>query len=58
MQTIMQVLTLEGWTDLTYNYSDASDPTISVIFFVGIVLMGAFFALNLVLGKIMESFAE
>ena len=54
----MQVLTLEGWTDLTYNYSDASDPTISVIFFVGIVLMGAFFALNLVLGKIMESFAE
>lgn len=54
----MQVLTLEGWSDLTYNYSDASDPVISVIFFIGIVLLGAFFAMNLVLGQIMESFAE
>ena len=54
----MQVLTLEGWSDLTYNYSDANDPTISVIFFVGIVLMGAFYAMNLVLGQIMEKFAE
>ena len=54
----MQVLTLEGWVDLTYNYSDANDPVISVIFFVGIVLLGAFFAMNLVLGQIMESFAE
>ena len=58
MRTIMQVLTLEGWSDLTYNYSDANDPTISVIFFVGIVLMGAFYAMNLVLGQIMEKFAE
>ena len=50
MRTIMQVLTLEGWSDLTYNYSDANDPVMSVIFFVGIVLLGAFFAMNLVLG--------
>ena len=52
------VLTLEGWSDLTYNYSDANDPVMSVIFFVGIVLLGAFFAMNLVLGQIMDSFAE
>ena len=58
MRTIMQVLTLEGWSDLTYNYSDANDPVMSVIFFVGIVLLGAFFAMNLVLGQIMDSFAE
>ena len=50
MSTIFQVLTLEGWSDLTYNYSDANDPTIAVMFFVGIVVMGAFFAMNLVLG--------
>jgi hypothetical protein len=50
MQTIFQVLTLEGWADLTYNYSDANDPTIAVIFFVSIVIMGAFFSMNLVLG--------
>ena len=35
MRTIMQVLTLEGWSDLTYNYSDANDPVMSVIFFEG-----------------------
>ena len=52
------MLTLEGWSDLTYNYSDANDPAISVIFFVGIVVMGAFFAMNLVLGQVMESFYE
>jgi len=58
MRTIFQVLTLEGWADLTYNYSDANDPTIAVIFFVGIVVMGAMFAMNLVLGQVMESFYE
>ena len=58
MRTIFQVLTLEGWVDLTYNYSDANDPTIAVIFFVGIVSLGAFFAMNLVLGAVMESFYD
>ena len=58
MTTIFQVLTLEGWADLTYNYSDANDPTIAVMFFVGIVVMGAFFAMNLVLGQVMESFGD
>lgn len=58
MQTIFQVLTLEGWADLTYNYSDANDPTIAVIFFVSIVIMGAFFSMNLVLGQIIDSFNE
>jgi hypothetical protein len=58
MRTIFQVLTLEGWSDLTYNFSDANDPTISVIFFVGIVVMGAMFAMNLVLGQVMESFGD
>ena len=58
MQTIFQVLTLEGWSDLTYNYSDANDPTIAVIFFVSIVGMGAFFSMNLVLGQIIDSFNE
>ena len=43
---------------MTYNYSDANDPVISVIFFVGIVVMGAFFAMNLVLGEVMEKFGD
>ena len=51
-------MTLEGWIDLTYHYQDANDPIISVAFFVGIVVLGAFFAMNLVLGQVMESFYE
>ena len=58
MRTIMQVLTLEGWSDLTYNYSDANSPTISVLFFIGIVVLGAFFAMNIVLGAVMDSYND
>ena len=58
MATIFQVLTLEGWIDPTYYDSEANDPVISVAFFVGIVVMGSFFAMNLVLGQVMESFSE
>ena len=39
-----------------YNFSDAGSPVISVIFFVLIVLLGAFFTMNLVLAIIVDSF--
>ena len=40
-----------------YNYMDANNPAIiSVLFFVILVIGGAFFALNLVLAEIMETF--
>ena len=41
-----------------YNYSDAGSPTISVIFFVLVVLLGAFFTMNLVLAIIVDSFGD
>lgn len=56
--TIFQVLTLESWSYLMYNYSDANGPTISVIFFILIVILGSFFTMNLVLAQIMDSFNE
>ena len=43
---------------MMYNYYDASSPLISVVFFILLVVGGAFFALNLVLAQIMESFYE
>jgi hypothetical protein len=49
MATIFQVLTLEGWIQMTYNYSDSESPIIALIFFGTLVLFCAFFALNLVL---------
>ena len=39
-----------------YNYSDTGSSGISVIFFVLVVLLGAFFTMNLVLAEIVDSF--
>jgi F0F1-type ATP synthase assembly protein I len=38
------------------NYSDAGQTIVSPIFFIVVVILGAFFALNLVLAEVMESF--
>lgn len=54
--TIFQILTLESWVYLMYNFSDAGSPAISVIFFVLVVLLGAFFTMNLVLAIIVDAF--
>ena len=54
--TIFQILTLESWVYLMYNYSDTGMAEISVFFFVLVVLLGAFFTMNLVLAIIVDSF--
>jgi voltage-dependent calcium channel L type alpha-1F len=55
--TVFQAITLEGWVLMMYNYMDAnSPPWIAVLFFVILTIGGAFFALNLVLAQIMETF--
>ena len=54
--TIFQILTLESWVYLMYNFSDTGNPVISVIFFVLAVLLGAFFTMNLVLAIIVDAF--
>lgn len=56
--TVFQILTLESWVLLMYNYQDAGDSAISVIFFVLVVLLGAFFTMNLVLAIIVDSFSS
>ena len=56
--TIFQILTLESWVYLMYNYSDTGSAEISVIFFVLVVLLGAFFTMNLVLAIIVDSFSQ
>jgi RsiW-degrading membrane proteinase PrsW (M82 family) len=56
MLSIFVAITLEGWVLMMYNYMDSFQPTFSVVFFVFLVVFGAFFALNLVLAQIMESF--
>jgi len=56
MMTLFQVITLEGWTNIMYSLMDASIPAIPIIFFTLLVLMGAFFLLNLILAVIMQEF--
>ena len=41
-----------------YNFSDTGSAEISVIFFVLVVLLGAFFTMNLILAIIVDSFSE
>ena len=41
-----------------YNYSDAGSTFISVVFFVLVVLLGAFFTMNLVLAIIVDAFGD
>ena len=54
--TIFQILTLESWVYLMYNYTDTGSGVISVIYFILVVLLGAFFTMNLVLAIIVDSF--
>lgn len=56
--TIFQVITLEGWSPLMYSYQDTVSYTTSSIFFVALVIIGAFTTLNLVLAAIMHSYLE
>jgi len=54
--TIFQVITLEGWTQLMYNYMDTTGTIQASIFFVMVVVIGAFVSLNLVLASIMDNY--
>ena len=56
--TIFQALTLEGWCGMMYNYMDSNSPAISIFFFCMLVIFGSFFAMQLVLAQIMDSFAR
>jgi hypothetical protein len=57
MLTIFQVLSLENWTDgMMYNYMDSNNTYISALYFITLVIFGAFFIMNLVLAQIIESY--
>lgn len=54
--TVFQIVTLEGWTKLMYNYYDATSPLYVSVFLTLIVLLGSFFLLNLMLAAISISY--
>ena len=56
--TIFQSITLEGWSSLMYNYQDTVGYATSSIFFMFVIIIGAFTSLNLILAAIMHSYIK
>lgn len=55
---VFQIVTLENWTDSLYIYWDSKGPVITNLYFVLVVVIGAFISINLVLAQIMHSFLQ
>lgn len=56
LSTIFVMITLEGWSGLMYNLSDASMSWMATSFCILLVVVGSFFLLNVILAVIMDSF--
>eukprot|EP00050_Salpingoeca_kvevrii_P014645 m.38383 g.38383 ORF g.38383 m.38383 type:complete len:1677 (-) comp5887_c0_seq1:4731-9761(-) len=56
--TVFQCVTLEGWTEVLYNTDDALGSSANWFYFVSLVVLGAFFVLNLVLGVLSGQFTR
>jgi hypothetical protein len=55
--SVFRVITLEGWTNVMYNYLDSSG-VLAGIYFPIVVVIGSFFLLNLFLAVIMQTFTD
>ncbi|GBP31103.1 Voltage-dependent calcium channel type D subunit alpha-1 [Eumeta japonica] len=58
MLTVFQCITLEGWTDVMYNIQDAMGNSWEWMYFVSMVILGAFFVMNLILGVLSGEFSK
>ncbi|KAG1973754.1 calcium channel, voltage-dependent, L type, alpha 1S subunit, b [Pimephales promelas] len=58
MLTVFQCITTESWTDVLYWLNDAMGNDWPWIFFLTLILLGAFFILNLVLGVLSGEFTK
>ncbi|CAN0138125.1 unnamed protein product [Ectocarpus sp. 12 AP-2014] len=57
--TIFQSITLEGWSDILYQVvKDCSQPVLADLFFIVLVLWGAFFTINLLLAILENNFSQ
>ncbi|CAG7828197.1 unnamed protein product, partial [Allacma fusca] len=58
MLTVFQCITLEGWTQTMYNIEDAMGNSWQWIYFISMVIIGAFFVMNLILGVLSGEFSK
>ncbi|CAI2379843.1 unnamed protein product [Moneuplotes crassus] len=54
--TVFQCLTLEGWSDLMYNYQDATGTLIASVYFVSLVLMCAILFMNIIVAVLFDNY--
>ncbi|XP_071054916.1 muscle calcium channel subunit alpha-1 [Onthophagus taurus] len=58
MLTVFQCITLEGWTEVLYNIQDSLGGSWQWSYFVSMVIFGAFFVMNLILGVLSGEFSK
>ncbi|KAH8378094.1 hypothetical protein KR093_009147, partial [Drosophila rubida] len=58
MLTVFQCITLEGWTDVLYYIQDAMGSDWQWMYFISMVILGAFFVMNLILGVLSGEFSK
>ncbi|CAL7937215.1 unnamed protein product [Xylocopa violacea] len=58
MLTVFQCVTLEGWTEVLYSIEDAMGSSWQWIYFISMVILGAFFVMNLILGVLSGEFSK
>ncbi|XP_026471734.1 muscle calcium channel subunit alpha-1 [Ctenocephalides felis] len=58
MLTVFQCITLEGWTDVLYDIEDAMGNSWQWSYFISMVILGAFFVMNLILGVLSGEFSK
>ena len=52
------MITLEGWTKIMYNLMDSNIAWMAVIFSILLVVIGAFFLLNVILAVLAEALTK
>jgi len=55
---IFQMVTLEGWSFVLYNMMDTGHPLMGVFICSSLVVLCAFFLLNVILAVLAESISE
>ena len=53
--TVFQFITLEGWSKIMYNLMDSNISWMAVGFSVCLILIGAFFLLNVILAVLVQA---
>lgn len=52
------MITLEGWTKIMYNLMDSNIAWMAIIFSITLIMIGAFFLLNVILAVLAEALTK